>query len=139
MNNRIRNILKHHHVRSTSCRNDVIAFFLQKEQAALSQPELEKHLSAYDRVTLYRTLNTFLEKGIVHKVPGDSGSIKYALCSEQCDEHQHHDEHIHFKCTSCGQVKCIDTVSIPPIQLPEGYIKKSSSFLVNGICALCHV
>ena len=42
--------------------------FLASQQAALSLSEIEAHFEQADRVTLYRTLKTFEEKGIVHSI-----------------------------------------------------------------------
>jgi Fur family ferric uptake transcriptional regulator len=129
-------ILKNNHLRSTECRQQMLVRFIN-DNFALAHSELEQQLTEFDRVTIYRTLHTFLEKGIVHKVLDDVGAIKYALCA-LCDEHAHHDEHIHFKCTACHTVQCIDTISIPPIQLPEGFSYTDSNFLVRGVCQKCN-
>lgn len=129
-------ILKANQLRQTDCRQKMIAQFTRYSHA-LAHSELEQQLTEFDRVTIYRTLHTFLEKGIVHKVLDDAGATRYALCNH-CTEHAHHDEHIHFKCTQCQMIQCIDTISIPPIQLPQGYSYTDSNFLVRGICQQCN-
>ncbi|TXI81072.1 MAG: transcriptional repressor [Crocinitomicaceae bacterium] len=129
-------ILKKHHLRQTNCRQQMIAHF-SAHSYALAHSELEQALTEFDRVTIYRTLYTFLEKGIVHKVLDDAGATRYALCAH-CTEHQHHDEHVHFKCMQCQTVQCIDTISIPNIQLPQGYSYIDSNFLVRGVCRQCN-
>ncbi|MGE8513212.1 MAG: transcriptional regulator, partial [Chryseobacterium culicis] len=40
--------------------------FLSSQEAALSLSEIENHFENADRITIYRTLKTFEEKGIVH-------------------------------------------------------------------------
>ncbi len=129
-------ILKKHQLRLTDCRKDVIAFFLGRNYA-IAQPELEKSLQQFDRVTLYRTLGTFVDKGIIHQVIDGSGANKYALCSPNCSQHQHKDEHIHFTCVECGLTKCLESVAIPKIQLPKGYQLLDANFLIKGVCASC--
>jgi Fur family ferric uptake transcriptional regulator len=107
---------------------------------ALSQGDVEQHLVAqFDRVTIYRTLKTFLTSGMIHKVLDDQGSIKYALCKTVCwhDGHQHQHDHVHFKCVQCGQTTCLETVHIPNIPLPEHFIKQESNLLIQGICKPC--
>lgn len=131
-------LLKHNQLRLTNCRKDVIAVFLQKDQA-VGQPELEKLLPNYDRVTIYRTLHTFEEKGLVHKIFDGTGSTKYAICSTHCTEHRHHDEHVHFQCEQCGTTKCIENISVPPFHLPKGYQIHHANFLLCGICKECSV
>lgn len=98
---------------------------------------LEQQLGAqFDRVTIYRTLKSFEESGLIHRVADDSDSIHYALCKEDCDEHQHADEHVHFKCASCGHTYCLD-VHIPPVALPKNYRAHQYQVLVTGICEKC--
>lgn len=129
-------ILRAHKLRQTDCRRQVLNAFLEKS-AAIGQPELEKKLSEFDRVTIYRTLTTFLEKGVLHKVLNDKGAAKYALCSNKCDEHQHHDEHVHFKCLECGELECIDNLKIPTFTLPKGYTFVNANLLIQGHCKMC--
>jgi Fur family ferric uptake transcriptional regulator len=119
----------------------VLATF-QAVDFALSQGDIEQKLSSqYDRVTIYRTLKTFLTQGLLHKVLDDNGGVKYALCKELChqgDRHHQHD-HVHFKCQQCGQTTCLETVHIPSIVLPAGFIKQESNLLIQGICSMCRV
>ncbi|MAN86791.1 MAG: transcriptional repressor [Algoriphagus sp.] len=130
-------ILKRHKLRITDCRLDIIQEFLDR-QVALAHSDLENKLeNQYDRVTIYRSLNTFLEKDIIHKVLDDSGATKYALCSHE-DEHEHDHEHVHFKCEICGETTCLDSISLPDIKLPKGFKKKEMSLLVQGVCEKCH-
>lgn len=132
-------ILQEHKLRITDCRKEVLRIFL-KMQAALSHADLEEKLNAdFDRVTIYRTLKTFLESDLIHKVLDDSGATKYALCSHShAGGHSHDHEHVHFKCEKCGKTICIDEVQLPKIVLPEGYINKEVSLLVQGICDKCN-
>lgn len=130
-------LLKHHHLRLTDCRREVVAVFLEQDKA-IGQPILEQQLHHFDRVTLYRTLNTFLEKGVIHRVFDDSGVTKYALCSDHCHHHtEHQDEHVHFKCTQCQATTCLSGVAIPAVALPAGYTFTDANLLVRGICANC--
>lgn len=128
-------ILKDNQLRVTSCRRDVLQTFL-KRQVALSHADLEEALKEnYDRVTIYRTLKTFVDSDLIHKVLDDSGATKYALCLHDVQTHDH--EHVHFKCLKCGQTNCIEEVSLPAIPLPKGYIGKEMNLLVQGICKNC--
>jgi Fur family transcriptional regulator, ferric uptake regulator len=130
-------LLKDHHLRSTSSRAAILSLFLQNERA-LSYSDIEKKIAAsYDRVTVYRTLKTFLDSGMIHKVLDDGGSLKYALCDMSCSTNEHHHEHVHFKCTSCGQTNCLDQVAIPSIQLPNGYSASELNLLIQGVCDKC--
>ncbi|WP_194973586.1 Fur family transcriptional regulator [Aquiflexum lacus] len=133
-------ILQEHNLRITNCRKEVLKLFLER-QSALSHSDLEEVLDKdFDRVTLYRTLKTFLDSDLIHKVLDDSGAAKYALCSHNGQEskHSHDHEHVHFKCEKCGKTICIEEVSLPKISLPAGYINKEVSLLVQGVCDKCN-
>ena len=128
--------LKDHKLRTTSCRDDVLKAFVHRD-TALSHGDLESALGdRFDRVTIYRTLKTFLEKGILHKVLGDEGT-RYALCRERCSEDNHHHDHVHFKCNTCGQTNCLENLHVPVIKLPEGYRIQEVNLLIQGLCAEC--
>ena len=132
-------ILKDNNLRVTTCRDQVLRLFIQA-QSALSNADIEDGLSnEFDRVTVYRTLKTFLKKGIIHKVPDDTGNLKYALCTDECSGEQHNHQHVHFKCENCGLTVCLDHVKIPEIKLPEGYYFADSNLLVNGTCDKCNL
>ena len=58
--------------------------FLEQQQTAMSLSEIESHFYKADRVTIYRTLKTFEEKGIVHSIQ-ENTTGKYILCHDGCD------------------------------------------------------
>ena len=131
-------ILKNHHLRVTESRNAILGIFF-REGVALSESEIEHSLiHGCDRATIYRTLSTFLDKGILHKVLDDSGAMKYALCSPGCHEGEtHKHDHVHFKCNECGTTSCIEQVKIPQLELPKGYNISEINILLQGICPAC--
>lgn len=132
-------ILKDHNLRVTSCRRDVLKSFIERHEA-LSHSDLEEELKdSFDRVTIYRTLKTFLDSDLIHKVLDDSGATKYALCShDHTDSKSHHPhDHVHFKCEKCGKTNCIEEISLPTVRLPEGFVSKDVSLLIQGICNKC--
>jgi len=132
-----KNILSKHNLRFTNPRIQVLQLFLD-QNAALSQPDLEEPLKKVcDRVTIYRTLNTFLDKGIIHKVL-DEGAMKYALCKSSCHANEvHNHNHVHFKCSQCEKTTCLHDITIHPPTLPAGYQLEETNILVQGICPTC--
>lgn len=129
-------LLKTFKMRSTPSRQEILHVFLLKNHA-LSHGDIEKEIdNTLDRVTVYRTLKTFLDKGLIHKVLDDEGSLKYALCNDACTTSGHHHDHVHFKCTKCAQTHCLD-VEIPLIKLPKGYSATEVNLLIQGICERC--
>src|SRR5687768_12557455 len=130
-------LLKDFRLRTTQTRQEILHLFLRSDYA-LSHGDIEKEVeSSLDRVTVYRTLKTFLDKGLIHKVLDDEGSLKYALCNEACSVAGHHHNHVHFKCTECGQTNCLPNVEIPSVKLPKGYKPKEINLLIQGVCEAC--
>ena len=139
MNTATQATLKEFSLRLTEARAEVLDVFFT-DAYALAHGDVENRLAdRFDRVTVYRTLKTFLEKGIIHKVLDDEGGTKYALCKSQCHDHSHghHHDHVHFKCSVCGLTNCLDEVIIPSIVLPIGYKYQEINLLVQGVCPLC--
>ncbi|TAE49844.1 MAG: transcriptional repressor [Bacteroidetes bacterium] len=136
--NEVPEILRKHSLRHTQSRTDILGIFVARSNA-LSEREIESVLGdACDRVTIYRTLTTFLEKGILHKVPDNEGLMKYALCPSDCHSgHSHRHDHVHFKCTQCGLTRCVEDVRIPGVSLPDGYQLQEVSMLLQGLCPDC--
>lgn len=129
-------ILKKHNLRITQFRMDVINVF-NKAGHALSSSDIETKLKDADRITLYRTLKSFEEKGIIHKAVDGTITQKYAICDADCDEHHHHDQHVHFHCERCENTFCMDNVFVPTIHLPQGFNVSSTNMVVNGTCEKC--
>ena len=63
-------------IRNTPFRLDGSKLF-KASKNAISLKEIERNLT-FDRITLYRTLKLFIEKGLIHEVLHSSGK-KYAL------------------------------------------------------------
>lgn len=132
-------VLKTKKMRVTPARTEVLGLFIQAPNA-LSHSDLEKNLGAgFDRVTLYRTLTSFLENGLIHKVPDETGAQRFAYCNHEHHEHEgeHVHTHVHFNCITCNRTLCLDDITIPPVNLPKGFAQTESVYLVKGTCSLC--
>lgn len=130
-------LLKAHELRKTDIRIQVLKA-LDNRSFALTHGDIETALSQNaDRVTIYRTLHQFEQKGIVHKVMGDDGVARYALCQENCNERHHHDNHIHFHCTQCNNIYCLDEFAKSSLDVPEHYVVHDIEVTVKGICPDC--
>ena len=137
MENKIEELLRKSQLSVTGGRRKILELFLQHD-GALSHSDIEKKAGEkFDRVTVYRTLQAFLEKGLIHSIPTSDNSIRYALCNEDCSGGQHHDNHVHFICNSCGNAVCLEDVVVPPIRLPRGYVAQQVEMLVSGVCKSC--
>jgi Fur family transcriptional regulator, ferric uptake regulator len=130
-------ILKKNNLSITDSRKKILDLFLQNN-GALAHSDIEKSTGEiFDRVTVYRTLQTFVEKGIIHNIPTTDNSILYALCKDNCEAGHHHDNHVHFICSSCGKTICLDDVTVPEVKLPKGFKPNHAEMVVNGVCGDC--
>lgn len=104
----------------------------------LSQNDLNSLLNySLDKVTVYRTLKTFEELGIIHPILDGSTHIKYALCQTSKCTSEHETAHIHFKCDSCEKTFCLNTIKIPNIELPKGFVSAKQFLSFQGKCQSC--
>ena len=123
----------------TESRRKILELFLASP-AALAHADIELKTGAnFDRVTVYRTLQTFVDKGIIHQIPTTDNSVLYALCRQACKAGHHHDNHVHFMCTSCNSTTCIDDVTVPQVSLPNGFNAQSAAMIISGTCRLCSI
>lgn len=130
-------LLKRNQLSVTESRKKILELFLQSK-GALAHADIERKTGEkFDRVTVYRTLQVFLEKGIIHTIPSADNAVRYALCKDDCTEGHHHDDHVHFICARCATVTCLDEVHIPPLKLPAGFLVHDCQMVVNGICRDC--
>jgi Fur family ferric uptake transcriptional regulator len=130
-------LLKRNHLSITDSRKKILGLFIN-HIGALAHGDIEKKAGEkFDRVTVYRTLQTFVEKGIIHTIPTSDNMVRYALCKDNCTEGHHHDNHIHFVCRECGRTECLDQITAPSLELPYGYAAKTVEVVVNGVCKEC--
>jgi Fur family ferric uptake transcriptional regulator len=131
-------ILENHDLRKTSFRKDVLNVFLSNRGRALSSAELEDYLKEADRITLYRTLKSFEEKGVIHQAVDGSNLNKYALCSDDCSTGTHQDEHAHFHCSICGETQCLyHSLKTLEYRVPEKFVVTGSDVVLTGKCPKC--
>jgi Fur family ferric uptake transcriptional regulator len=131
-------ILKRNQLSVTDSRKKILELF-QQTNNALAHADIEKNTGdLFDRVTIYRTLQTFVDKGIIHTIPTADNSVLYALCKDECTQGHHHDNHVHFICDSCNVTFCLDHVVSPHINLPNGFKEKRTDVVVSGICNNCN-
>jgi Fur family ferric uptake transcriptional regulator len=87
-----------------------------------------------NKVTVYRTLESMVEGGIVHKAFVEERSQYYEL-ADKCTEHQCHP---HFVCTDCGHTRCLHDVSVSmATNTPVGFIIQRQQIRLEGLCPRC--
>lgn len=137
---RIQTLLKRFQLRRTPTRVAILKLYTDRDYA-LAHRDIEKTLSEqFDRVTIYRTLHTFEESGLIHRVYDDSAAVKYALCGDECTHHEKHEHnHVHFTCSNCEKTFCIENTPVDYPILPAGFTTESVHLFVKGICKKCSV
>ncbi len=136
MNKEPENILIAKQIAPTPMRLLVLEFLL-KQKSAISLGDLEKGFIHSDKVTLYRTLKTFGEKGLIHNIKNGSEAVKYAVCEADCKEGVHYDLHLHFYCTTCKELFCLPKSKLPEVDLPKNFQLSEISLVARGICDHC--
>ncbi|MBN7816859.1 Fur family transcriptional regulator [Algoriphagus pacificus] len=109
---------------------------LMEQNRALSLNEIEVLFENADKSTIFRTLKTFQENYLVHRINDGSGAIKYALCDDDCICSLK-DNHIHFLCTKCEKTYCLKDTPIATPTLPNGFKANFANYLIEGICSTC--
>lgn len=124
-------LLDSYKLSKTAGRINILDIFLNSD-VGLSEKEIqEKMNNKIDRATIYRTLKLFKKNGLIHPVSAEGSATKFILKKEP-------DEHLHFKCTSCEQITCLEDIQISGYDLPKGYQKSESNFLIIGTCNECN-
>lgn len=86
----------------------------------------------FNRVTIYRALQTFLEASIVHRIVTEDRTWRFAV--SRCGHRGHC--HPHFSCRNCSRVECLNGVSIPPVRL-QGHRVDAQAMYLWGLCPAC--
>lgn len=109
---------------------------LMKAGKPLSQEQIANRSGKerFDKVTIYRTLKSLVNVGLVHKAFMDKRAWHFEL-SHNCTEHQCHP---HFTCTSCGNTHCLTGISLPMTKSPfKGFIINRQQVRFEGLCPAC--
>lgn len=136
-NNDIDKILHRKGIKPTANR-----ILVMKELTKASHPvnlaDMEASLEfSMDKASIFRVLELFAEKDVVHVIEDGSRSLKYELCHSG-GKHSIADQHAHFYCEHCKETYCIETASVPMIDIPEGFAPHSVNYVIKGICPKCN-
>lgn len=109
---------------------------LQSAHQALTHDEVEAALldrqAGADRVTLYRTLDWFVQCGLAHRVHGADRAWRFAVIAPFAGTEQH----AHFHCEQCGRVVCLaQGLTLPELQ--PGYTLRRAELNLFGACPAC--
>ena len=75
----IKSTLAKHGLSRTDFRTDLLVLFYSSDNISLSVDDILKHFNnSIDKVTVYRSLTSFENKGLIHIVP-DANNLRYSL------------------------------------------------------------
>jgi Fe2+ or Zn2+ uptake regulation protein len=129
-------ILKSFGLKSTPTRLSVLEIF-SKYCKPINAEYVLKVLKKkkIDTVTVYRTLNVFEQKKIIHRVDLRKDSVYY--------EYSNHHHHHHIVCVNCGYIEKFEDCDISKIskqilnKKTKFKIIQSHSFELFGLCVKC--
>lgn len=122
-------------LKATQPRLSVLSL-LKRHDKPIDVPHLlsdleEKHMDI-DQATVYRMLETFLQKGLVKRIDLGEGKFRYELSRG---------EHHHFICERCGHIEdiadCTITVLEKEISEKKGVLVTRHSLEFFGLCKDC--
>ena len=109
---------------------------LRDSSVPLALSDIEDVLGSVDKSTISRTLSIFVNRDLIHSFNDGSGKKKYELCGSH-DEIDDNERHVHFRCEKCGETFCMNSVKVPKVELPEGYVIREVNFVITGVCPEC--
>lgn len=129
-------ILKNNGFKSTGTRISILGVFTKNDKPITADFIFKKLKGEVNEVTVYRTLSSFEEVGIIKKVDLRRNSI----CFELNDNHHHH-----IVCNKCGQIedfkenKGIEKILAEVINKSKHFKSiKEHSLELFGFCKECN-
>jgi Fur family transcriptional regulator, ferric uptake regulator len=131
-------LLKSNGLKRTAAREAILKLLADAERP-LSHHDILNNKSSkvhLDRVTVYRTLETLQNKGLLHRIQGMDGTWRFCRHRSEAPG-ECAGNHIHFLCSKCDQMSCLPEQPLPWIETPAGAIVHSKQLVVHGHCAAC--
>ena len=135
---KIEELLLGTNIEPTAHRKLVLKILAKSIKANSAQEILVKvrKKNEFDKVTLYRILDIFVQNRIVRRITSVTGSMYYEILCQT-----HHPVHPHFECRECGDIECLDKVNVEKIKkdiaLSKRFKKESIDLKIEGLCSTC--
>lgn len=127
----IKNILRKNGFRVTDPRMNILQI-LELSGCKPQTAENIRKTSKLDKVTVYRTLESFVEKNLVSRIEFGDGVTRYEIL---------HGHHHHIVCTECGITadveNCMEAKKVKELESKTGFIVSSHSLEFFGLCKNC--
>lgn len=134
---KIGDLLQKHGFKKTTIRIQILELFMSHNFALAASDIISKLKTNHDRVTVFRALNSFEEKGLLHKASEDGQGVKYALCGHSCPDKTHTDQHAHFVCDECNHTYCLEDLEVPIPNVSKGFSISRINYTLGGVCNEC--
>jgi len=119
----------------TRCRAAILKVLINAGKP-LNQEQIAQRLGAkrFNKVSIYRTLTSLLDTGLVHRAFMDERAGHFEL-ADKCTATQCHP---HFTCTNCGSTHCLTEMAVPEVRTTyKGYIIHRQQVRLEGLCPAC--
>jgi Fur family transcriptional regulator, peroxide stress response regulator len=128
----IKNILSRNGIKPSLHRMKVMEYLMRMKNHPTVDTiykNISDDIPTLSKTTVYNTLKTFQESGIVQAITIEDNEVKYDATV---------DKHAHFKCSRCGQLfdLPIDT-KVLHLRSIGGHLIKESQLYFKGICKSC--
>jgi len=124
-------------LRPTAVRLAVLGILRDSERALKAQEILEaiRLRRRVNKVTVYRILEDFVQRGVIRRLALEGRVSHYELACE------HRPPHPHFQCRSCREIQCLEPVPLlrmwAELQGPVGNQAEHIDIRVDGLCHKC--
>jgi Fur family ferric uptake transcriptional regulator len=135
LRDKARQILKNARLYCTEPRLAILQVLMQAARP-LRQDQVAEQLTlrALSKVTVYRTLESLIEVGLVHRAFTYERTWYFEL-ADHCTEHQCHP---HFTCTKCGVTHCLTDILLPMAKISQkGFVVDRQQVRLEGLCPAC--
>jgi Fur family ferric uptake transcriptional regulator len=135
LRDKARQMLKDARLYCTEPRLAILQVLLQAARP-LRQDQVAEQLTlrALNKVTVYRTLESLVEVGLLHRAFTYKRAWYFEL-ADHCTEHQCHP---HFTCTNCGVTLCLTDILLPMARMSQkGFVINRQQVRLEGLCPAC--
>ena len=120
----------------TKQRDEILRLFMDNSDKCMNAREVCSEVTAGE-ATVFRTLASLTEEGMLKKFNGDSGRGECAYYQlNSCDE-----DHIHLKCEKCGRLIHMDCGFMKTIsdhfKDEHGIVLNCRKTVIYGLCSVC--
>jgi Fur family ferric uptake transcriptional regulator len=128
-------LLRYKKLSATKARLQVLSLFAKLNQP-LSYADIHAYLDGeFDRVTLYRMLDTFVSNGLIRSVPALHKPITYVLLDgvEQLSV----SNMFFLNCLHCNRKYILPALVLPNFELPLKFNVSHVDIVIEGKCPDC--